>query len=52
MYKVFTGDGRQYVGFSETLANDFYSAAVATGRCVMMLRKEAGEWTEVKEHVA
>lgn len=52
MFKVFTSDGRQYVGFSAKLAEDFYQACVSTGRCVMMLKCDAGIWTEVKEHVA
>lgn len=51
MFKVFTGDGRQYVGCSERMAEQFYSAAVETGRCVLMLRRYRGEWVEIKEHI-
>ena len=51
MYKVFTGDGRQYVGCSESMAEQFYLAAVSSGRCVLMKRRgPAGQWLDVKEH--
>lgn len=51
MYKVFTGDGRQYVGFSTKLAEEFFEAAVNSGRFVMMMQRIAGEWTEIKEGI-
>jgi hypothetical protein len=51
MYKVITGDGRQYVGFSEKLADAFYRAAADSGRFVLMMVRNGGAWSDVKEHV-
>lgn len=52
MFKVFTGDGRQYVGCSESMANDFFDACVRSGRNVLMMKRVAEKkWIEVKEHV-
>ena len=52
MFKVFTGDGRQYVGCSERLALRFYEDAKDSGRPVLMQRRDvrySDEWEVVKE---
>lgn len=52
MFKVFTGDGHQYVGLSESMAREFFESARKTGRCVMMLQRDSdGFWIEIDEHV-
>lgn len=52
MYKVITGAGYSYVGFSERLAEDFYAAAVRAGLCVLMSRRAAnGSWSDLRESV-
>lgn len=53
MFKVFTNDGRQHVGFSESMALRFYETAKDSGRSVLMMRRDvrfSDEWEVVKEH--
>lgn len=51
MYKVITSSNHQYVGCSEKLAEQFYSAAMKTGLCALMMKRVEGKWIDVKEHI-
>lgn len=52
MYRIITSGPYSYTGFSEKLAEEFYSAAIKAGLCVLMKKRENGVWSEIKEHIA